>query len=110
MEPTIEPARILTHYESDYGAAPKVEMKLGQEVTILDPEYSTGRWVNFKATIKANPFHAICRTQQDLAIQGDWKKLLGEARDSHWILVYGDYMDELSYAAGKIGVKLATLA
>jgi len=105
-----EPARILTHYESDYGAAPKVEMKLGQEVTILDPEYSTGRWVNFKATIKANPFHAICRTQQDLAIQGDWKKLLGEARDSHWILVYGDYMDELSYAAGKIGVKLATLA
>jgi hypothetical protein len=32
-----EPARLLTHFESDYGAAPsagrKVEMKLGQKVT-----------------------------------------------------------------------------
>jgi hypothetical protein len=102
-----EPVRILTHYESDYGAAPKVEMPIGQEVTVLDPEYATGRWVNFKATIKANPFHAICRTQQDLAIQGDWQRLLGEARDSHWVLAYGDWLREVAYAAGKIGIRMA---
>jgi hypothetical protein len=102
-----EPARILTHYESEYGAAPKVEMTLGQEVTVLDPEYATGRWVGFKAVIKANPFHAICRTQQDLQIQGDWQRLLGEARDSHWMLAYGDWLREVAYAAGKIGVRMA---
>ena len=30
-----EPALIMTHFESDYGAAPKVEMKIGQKVTNL---------------------------------------------------------------------------
>ncbi len=102
-----EPARIMTHYESDYGAAPKVAMPVGQEVTVVDPEYATGRWVGFKATIRANPFHAICRTQQDLQIQGDWQRLLAEARDSHWMLAYGDWLQELGYASGKIGIRVA---
>jgi len=106
---TYEPARILTHYESEYGAAPKVEMPIGQEVTILDPEYATGRVLGFKGTIKANPFHAICRTQQDIQIQGDWKRLLVEARDSHWVMAYGDWMQELTYAANKVGIKWVTL-
>ncbi|MDX9753928.1 MAG: sugar isomerase, partial [bacterium] len=34
---TDEPAKILTHFESDWGAAPKVEMKHGQIVTTIDP-------------------------------------------------------------------------
>ena len=104
-----EPARILTHYESEYGAAPKIEMPLGQEVTLLDPEYASGRWVGFKGTIKANPFHAICRSQQDVQIQGDWKILQAEARDSHWVLAYGDWMRELAYAAAKIGLTWAEI-
>jgi hypothetical protein len=100
-----EPARIMTHYESDYGAAPKVDMKVGQRVTFIDPEYATGRWVGMKGTIKANPFHPICRTQQDVEIQGDWKRLLAEARDSHWMMAYGDHLRTIGYAAGKIGVQ-----
>ena len=99
-----EPARIMTHYESDYGAAPKVDMKVGQQVTFIDPEYATGRWLGMRGTIKANPFHAICRTQQDVEIQGDWKRLLAEARDSHWMMVYGEHLQTIGYAAGKIGV------
>ncbi len=106
---TYEPARVLTHYESEYGAAPKVDMPVGQEVTILDPEYATGRWVAFKAKVKANPFHAICRSQQDLTIEGDWKKLLAEARDSHWMLAYGDWMREAEYVARKLGLTWATI-
>ena len=35
-----EPARILTHFESDYGAAPKVEMRSGQSVTNIMPDFS----------------------------------------------------------------------
>jgi len=38
-----EPVKIMTHYESDAGAAPKVEMTVGQQVTFVDPEYSSGR-------------------------------------------------------------------
>jgi hypothetical protein len=96
------PAEIMTHYESDYGAAPKVSMPVGQEVTFIDPEYSTTRWLGFRGVVKANPFYQICRSQQDVEIQGDWRKLRNEARDSHWMMVYGDYLKEAGYAARKL--------
>jgi hypothetical protein len=85
-------------------------MTLGQEVTFIDPEYSTGRWVGFKGTIRANPSHDICRTQQDVEIQGDWKKLLGEVRDSHWVMAYGDWVKEIGYAARRLGLKWVDLS
>ena len=105
-----EPAQIMTHYESEYGAAPKVEIPVGQEVTFIDPEYSTGRWVGFKGTVEGNPLYEICRSQQDVRIQGDWKKLLNEVRDSHWMMVYGDYLKEIGYAAPRIGITWATIS
>ena len=104
------PAEILTHYESDYGAAPKVSMPIGQKVTFLDPEYSTTRWLGFRGVVKGNPFLEICRSQQDVEIEGDWQKLRGEARDSHWMMVYGDYLAELGYATRKLGLDWATVA
>jgi len=105
-----EPAEILTHYESDYGAAPKVAMPIGREVTFIDPEYSTTRWLGFKGVVKANPSYAICRSQQDVEIQGDWKKLRNEARDSHWMMVYGDYLQEIAYATRKLGLEWENLS
>jgi hypothetical protein len=100
-----EPATIMTHYESEYGAAPKVQMPEGQEVTFIDPEYSTGRWIGFKGRVKSNPSYEICRSQQDVEIQGDWRKLLKEVRDSHWVMAYGDYLKEIEYASRRIGVR-----
>jgi hypothetical protein len=79
-------------------------MAVGQQVTFIDPEYATGRWVGMKGVIRANPFHEICRTQQDVEIEGDWQKLLYEVRDSHWMMVYGDHLQKIGYAARKIGV------
>lgn len=99
------PARIMTHFESEYGAAPKVDMPPGQELTFIDPEYSSGRWVGFKGTVKGNPFYDICRSQQDVEIQGDWKKLVKEVRDSHWVAAFGDCLREAEYAARKIGIR-----
>jgi hypothetical protein len=100
-----EPTTILTHEESDYGAAPKVEIPIGQEVTFIDPEYTTGRWVGIRGNVEDNPFYPICRSQQDVRIQGNWKKLIGEARDSHWMMAYGDYLNEVGYAARKMGIR-----
>jgi hypothetical protein len=105
-----EPVRILTHYESEFGAAPKVEMPVGQEVTFIDPEYATGRWVGIKGTVESNPFYEICRSQQDVRIHGDWKRLLNEVRDSHWMMVYGDCLREVGYAAPRIGVTWDTIS
>ncbi len=99
-----EPARIVTHYESDYGAAPKVEMPLGTKLSFLNPEYAVGRWVGCRGEVVDNPFLEICRSQQDVRIEGDWKRLLNEVRDSHWLMVYGDCLRELGYAANRLGV------
>jgi hypothetical protein len=104
-----EPAKIVTHYESDYGAATKVDMPIGQRVTFIDPEYSTTRWVGFAGTVKANPAYDICRSQQDVEIRGDWKRLVSEVRDSHWMMVYGDYLPELGYATRKLGLEWVSL-
>lgn len=99
-----DPADILPHFESDYGAAPKVTLPTGQEVTFLNPEYSTGRWLGYKGNIRENPFFDSCTSQQIVEIQGNWKKLKNEARDSHWVMAYGDYLKEGEYAARRIGV------
>lgn len=100
-----EPARIMTHYESDFGAAPKVAMPIGQPVCFIDPEYSTGRWLGIKGVVKDNPCFDICRSQQDVELQGHWKRLVPEARDSHWMMAYGDYLREIGYAARKLGLR-----
>jgi len=99
-----EPVRIMTHYESDFGAAPKVEMPIGQQVCAISPEYASDRWVGIKAVVRDNPCFAICRSQQDVEIQGDWERLIPETRDSHWMMVYGDFLREVGYAARKIGL------
>ncbi len=61
-----EPARILTHFESDYGAAPKVEMRKGQIVTNIIPDFASKQYVGLTAEIVDNPFLPICRSQIDV--------------------------------------------
>ncbi len=100
----LEKARILTHFESDYGAAPKVEMTVGQEVTVIDPDFADTRWIGFKGKILENPFLDICRSQVDVSIDGDWKTLAQEMRGFHWMLVYGDQLKETGYALRKMGI------
>ena len=105
-----EPVKVMTHYESEYGAAPKVEMPLGRQVTFIDPEYSTARWLGFTGIVKSNPLYEVCRSQQDVEIQGDWKRLINEVRDSHWMMVYGHHLREIAYATRKIGIEWIDLS
>ena len=100
----LEPVRILTHYESDYGAAPKVEMKRGQAVTVIDADFAGRRWLGFEGEIVDTPFFPICRTQLDLKIRGDWERLLEEVRGFHWMLAYGSHLREVGYAVKKAGL------
>lgn len=106
----LEPVRILTHYESDYGAAPKVEMKRGQTVTVVDADFAGRRWLGFEAEIVDNPFFPICRTQLDLKIHGPWERLLEQLRGFHWILAYGSHLQEVGYAVKKAGLKWLPVA
>jgi hypothetical protein len=101
-----EHARLVTHYESDYGAAPKVEMRKGQAITVIDSDFAGQRWLGFQGKIADTPFFPICRTQLDIAIQGNWETLRDEARGFHWMVSYGSYLRELGYAVKKAGVDL----
>ena len=100
----VEAARILTHYESDYGAAPKVEFRKGQSVTNIAPDFSGKRWVGAGGEVVGSPFMPICRSQMDVGLKGDTRKLVEEMRGFHWMTCYGDYLREVGYAAGKAGV------
>jgi len=105
----LEPVNILTHYESDYGAAPKVDMKLGQTITVIDPDFGAKKWFGFRGNVVANPFMDICRSQCDISIEGDCDRLAREMVGFHWMLAYGDHRKELGYALGKVGIEWVDL-
>ena len=99
-----EPTDVHTHFESDYGAAPKVNMRKGQLVTNLIPDFASKKWIGFTAKIIDHPFYDICRSQIDIKIEGDWRKVLEDMRGFHWMICYGDYLREVGYALKKVGV------
>ncbi len=98
------PVRVVTHFESDYGAAPKVEMPVGQKLTNIVPDFSFKRWVGFEGEVAGNPFLPICRSQIDVGIHGSDERLLREMRGFHWMTGYGNYLRETRYALNKIGI------
>ncbi len=106
---TVEPARILTHFESDYGAAPKVEMRIGQKVTNIIADFSGKRWVGFTGEIADHPFLPICRSQIDVKFTCDSQKLAERMPGFHWMTVYGDYLREAGYALKKIPIAFECL-
>ncbi len=104
-----EPVRILSHFESDYGAAPKVEMKTGQVVTNIIPDFAGKRWVGFKGEIACAPFLPICRSQIDVKFTCDSEKLAEHMPGFHWMTIYGDYLRETGYALKKIPIAFECL-
>ncbi len=105
----LEPARIMTHFESDYGAAPKVEMLIGQTVTNIMPDFGFKRNVGLLGKIVDNPTLDICRSQIDISFDCDSKTVAEQMPGFHWITVYGNYIKETGYALKKIGIEFENL-
>ncbi|HOV76993.1 MAG TPA: hypothetical protein PLS24_03135 [Sedimentisphaerales bacterium] len=101
----LEATRIMTHFESDYGAAPKVEMKKGQVVTNIAPDFELKRWMGVRGEIIDAPFMDICRSQIDVRFPCDSKLLAERMPGFHWMTCYGDYMKEIGYACKKVGIQ-----
>ncbi len=98
-----EPATIMTHYESDYGAACKTHYPNDQVVTAVVPNLACSKWQGFRGTIVGSPSYPACRSQMEIRIDGDWKRLLRELEGFHTQVVYGDYTREIGYALRKLG-------
>jgi len=102
---TIDPARILTHFESDYGAAPKVEMRKGQLTTCIVPDFGSKRWLGLRGEIVEAPFLPICRSQIDIRFKCDDRTLAKRMPGFHWMTCYGDFTRELPYALKRVGIE-----
>jgi hypothetical protein len=100
-----EPAKIVTHFESDYGAATRVEFTKGQIITNLIPNLVCTKWIGFRGKIVDTPSYPICRSQIDLEIDGDWRRLLKDMQGFHTVTCYGDYLCEVGYALKKTGIE-----
>lgn len=101
---TAEPVRIVTHFESDYGAAPKVEMRRGVSVTNVAPDFKSQRWMGLAGTIQDAPFLEICRNQIDVAYDVPDEVVAERMPGFHWMTCYGDYRRELGYALRRVGI------
>jgi hypothetical protein len=99
-----EPARIMTHFESDYGAAPKVEMSKGQAVTNIVPDFALKRWVGLLGKIVDTPFMPICRSQFEISFSCDSRTLAKRMPGFHWMICYGDYLREIGYAIKRVNI------
>jgi hypothetical protein len=105
----LEPVRVMTHFESDYGAAPKVDMRLGQKVTNVIPDFKQDRYVGLLGEIVAHELLPICRCQIDIKFTCPDQVLAERMPGFHWMTIYGDYLKEMGYALRKIPIKWEVL-
>jgi len=101
----LEAARIMTHFESDYGATPKVEMHNGQVVTNIAPDFAAERWLGLSGEIVDHPFLPICRSQIDISFKADSQLVAERMPGFHWMTIYGDYLREVGYALKRTPIK-----
>lgn len=98
------PTEIVTHFESDYGAATKVTYDKGQITTNVIPNLACTKWFGYRGRILDTPSYDICRTQIDMGIDGDWRRLLTDMQGFHTVTTYGDYLREVGYVLRKVGL------
>jgi hypothetical protein len=105
----LEPVRIVTHFESDHGAATHVEFRKGQLMTIIDPDFEARRWLACTGRIVGTPFLPTCRAQVEVQLNADTREVIENLRGFHCMLAYGDHTKEVAYAAKKVGIAVQTL-
>ncbi len=106
---TLAPVELVTHYESDHGAATHVRFPQGQLLTILKPDFEAKNWLAMTGRILDNPYPDTCRAQVEVALHADTQEVIRNMRGFHCMLAYGDYTREVAYAASKVGIQVQVL-
>jgi L-fucose isomerase-like protein len=105
----LEPVEVVTHYESDHGAATHVLFRKGQLLTILKPDFEARHWLALTGKILDTPFLDTCRAQVEVGLDADTQEVVRNLRGFHCTLAYGNYTREIAYAAKKVGITVQTL-
>jgi len=106
---TLEPVELVTHYESDHGAATHVLFRKGQQLTIIKPDFEARRWLAMTGRIVDTPFLETCRAQVEVELDAQTEEVIENLRGFHCMLAYGNYIRQVAYAAGKVGIDVQTL-
>lgn len=106
---TLEPVELVTHYESDHGAATHVAFPKRQLLTIVKPDFEAKHWLAMTGRITDTPHLDTCRAQVEVALDADTQEVIRNLRGFHCMLAYGDYTREVAYAAAKVGITVQTL-
>jgi hypothetical protein len=105
----LEPVTLVTHYESDHGAATHVSFRKGQTVTVIKPDFEAKQWLGFTGRIVDTPFLATCRAQIEVALGAATHDVIQNMRGFHCQIAYGDWTREVRYAARKVGIEVQQL-
>ena len=70
---------------------------------MLIPNLRCTKWAGFRGRIAASPSYDACRSQMDIEVDGDWRRLAAEMEGFHTLVCYGDYLREVGYALKKVG-------
>jgi len=106
---SLESVEIVTHFESDHGAATHVAFRKGQIITVIKPDFEAKHWLAFTGKIVGTPYLPTCRAQVEIELHADTQEVLQNLRGFHCMLAYGDYTREVAYAAKKVGIAVQVL-
>lgn len=102
----LEPVKIVTHFESDHGAASHVGFRTGQLVTVIKPDFEAKNWLAFTGNVIGTPELPTCRGQIELKLNADTQDVMENLRGFHCMLAYGDHTKPVAYAAKKVGINV----
>jgi len=85
--------QVRTHHESNYGATPKLIFKEGN-VTVTGLSFDMDKMLILKGEVIGSPDLRICRSQVEVKVNNP-SEILEDWQGFHWVLVYGDYTEEM---------------
>ncbi len=94
---------VRTHHESNYGATPKPYFEEGV-VTIAGLSFNLDKMLIITGKVVGSPRLRICRSQVEVKVKNA-SKILEDWQGFHWIMVYGDYSEELKTICHIKGIK-----
>jgi len=104
-----EPYYATTQYETAQAITTKVLMNKGQVVTILAPSFDLNEIVLVKGVIVESPNLPVCRNQAIVKVSANVTYFLEKYPGFHWVMVYGDHIEEFKMACKILGIKATEL-
>jgi hypothetical protein len=95
--------QVRTHHESNTSATVKPIYEKGT-VTVAGLSFDYDEMLIVKGEVVGTPDLRICRSQVEVKVSSP-TQVLEDWRGFHWIMVYGDYMEELTFICKATGIK-----